>query len=127
MWGRRWVPPYVLYGELDPLLRVTSIRSRSVGWADVLLMCGPELSHLELARRACEGWILLLLREDELGRATLAEWMLIVLGSPHGGCVAKLRRLFLMILYLWVQGTVGLPRNVVGEAGKRCRRYIADG
>ena len=71
--------------------------------------------------------MLLLLREDELGFATLAEWMLIVLGSPHGGCVAKLRRLFLMILYLWVQGTVGLPRNVVGEAGKRCRRYIADG
>ena len=52
LWGGRWVPEYVLYGEIDPLLRVASTRPCSVGWADVLLMGGLELSRLELARRA---------------------------------------------------------------------------
>ena len=66
--------------------------------------------------------MLLLLREDALGFATLDEWMLIALGSPQEGCVAKLRRLFLRILYLWAPGTVGFLRNVIGEAGKRCVR-----
>ena len=47
--------------------------------------------------------MILLLWEDALGFATLAEWMLIALGSPQEGCVAKLRRLFLRILYLYTR------------------------
>ena len=52
LWGGRWVPPYVLYGELGPLLRDSSPRPYFSSFVVELLMGNPGVAQRELARRA---------------------------------------------------------------------------
>ena len=51
VWGGRWVPPYVLYGGLGPLLRDSSPRPYFSSFVVELLMGNPGVAQRELARR----------------------------------------------------------------------------